>query len=431
MTTGSLLLLSCVFLGIGVFENGGLFSVFALLWMVLGFISLVVAALGYLRKARISVAPPTEFALVSVLLFFLYVRMFMKPGAFVPIIDSFSLAFFFSFSLLIALLCCVFIFIPRAGMFKWIVLGVAVTIALGLRVWLLMVSPEPKIDVFSAATHAMQSFFAIGKSPYMPDGSGIIPFYYPPGNVYLQALSFGIAGDVRAIYIVTEAVFAVLLWHAARRAMGPINAGLLALVFLFQPFSLPVLEMAWTEPPILTFLGLSLFLRARGRRTGAALAYGYAVSLKQYLVFFLVHWFLLERKWNRFAIMLIAVVVTVVPFLVFDPVNMFQNGFLQTLRVGDVRTDSLTFVTLLYMTTGVALPRATSVVIGLAVSAATFIAFRRSPPIPAFLFSAALTTFALFLFGAQAFTNYYYFVSGLVLLLIAWHAGEDQHAASE
>ncbi len=431
MTTGALLLLCSIFLGMGVFENGGLFSVFALLWMTLGFVSLLLAALGYLRKMQIPVAPPSGSMLVCALLFFLYIRMFQLPNAFIDQNSSFALVFYVTYCLLIVLLCCAFFFVPRANTLTWLALAAGFAIALVLRGWLLPASPAPQIDVFSAATYAMQRFFASGKSPYLPDGSGIIPFYYPPSNVYLQALSYGIFHDIRAIYIAAEAAFAVLLWHAARRSTGPVGAGLLALLFLFQPFSITMLEMAWTEPPILAFLALSLFLFARGKRTGAAIAYGYAISLKQYLVFFLVHWFLLEKKRSRCAIMLLAALATVVPFLFFDPGHMIQYGFLQTLRGGDVRTDSLTFVTLLYVTTGVVLPRMASFVIGLIASVATFFAFRRSRPIPAFLFSSALTTFALFLFGAQAFTNYYYLVSGLVLMLIAWHAEEGVCTGAE
>ncbi len=424
MTTGALLLLCSLFLGMGVFENGGLFSVFALLWMTLGFVSILLATLGYLRKIRIPIAPPDELMLVCALLFFLYIRMFQLPNAFLSENSNFALVFYATYCLLIVLLCCAFFFVPRAHALKWVTLGIGLVIALVLRVWLLPASPAPKIDVFSAATYAMQHFFSNGKSPYLPDDSGIIPFYYPPSNVYLQALSYGIFHDIRAIYVACEAVFAGLLWHAGRRSMGSIGAGLLALLFLFQPFSITVLEMGWTEPPILTFLALSLFFFGRGKRTGAAIAYGYAISLKQYLLFFLMHWFLLEKKPKRFAIMLIAAVATVVPFLFFDPGNMIHYGFVQTLTGGDVRTDSLTFVTLLFLTTGVVLPRITSVLIGAVASAATFFAFRKSSPIPAFLFSSALTTFALFLFGAQAFTNYYYIVSGLVLMGIAWQGEE-------
>jgi hypothetical protein len=64
----------------------------------------------------------------------------------------------------------------------------------------------------------------------------------------------------------------------------------------------------------------------------------------------------------------------------------------------------------------------TSFIVGLAVSLGTFFAFRHSPKVPAFLFSSAITTFALFLFGSQAFANYYYVVSGLVLMVMVLHA---------
>ncbi|MEK7218622.1 MAG: hypothetical protein AAB728_04120, partial [Patescibacteria group bacterium] len=45
--------------------------------------------------------------------------------------------------------------------------------------------------------------------------------------------------------------------------------------------------------------------------------------------------------------------------------------------------------------------------------------FRRLPRATAFLSASVLTLFATFLFGTQAFANYYYLVSGLLVLLIA------------
>jgi len=424
MTTGALLLLSTLFLGMGVFEFDGLYSIIALTWMTLSFVALLLAALGYLGKLRIPVEPPAEWMLVLALLFCVYIANFKLPASFVDPAGAFTYAFFRLQTAVAASLVLVFFLVPRSPRtFKYLLLIAAVFVAVILRVWLLSASPTPQIDVFSASTQAAQ-LLAEGTSPYLPHEDGSIAFHYPPLNAYLHALSYWLVDDIRAIYIIAELTFALFLFLAAKRSMDSVRAGLLACLFLFHPRSLFTLDLAWTEPPILAFLGLALFLFARGRRNAAAAAYGLMLSLKQYLVFFLLHWWLLDRSWKRFAILVAATVATVVPFFFIDTSYLIEHGFLQTVLRGGVRSDSLTFVTFLSATAGITLPRMTSVIVGLIFSFWTFRAFRQYPPLPAFLFSSALTTFALFLFGAQAFANYYYVVSGLVLLLIAYHTEE-------
>ena len=421
MTTGALLLLSTLFIGMGIFENGGLFSIFALTWMMLGFTALIVAALGYLQKIRLTISAPSEQMLIGALLFFLYITMFRLPGAFIEEGSDFPQTFFILQTILIVILCCVFFFIPHPpALLKQSALLLSILVAILLRIWILSASPAPQIDVFAAATTAAMKLLR-GVNPYTLNTTGIAAYYYPPTNIYLHTLSYAAVGDTRAIYVLAESVFAACLFLGARRSMGSVNSLLLASLFLFQPRSLNTLELAWTEPPILAFLGLSLFSLQRGWGSATAAAYGLMISLKQYLIFFAFHYFLLEKKWGRFALMIAIGFITTIPFLIWDAGLLINHGFLETLR-GGIRTDSLTFVTLLYQTTGLVLPRMTSFIVGLIASILTFFAFQKSPPVAAFLFASSITTFALFLFGAQAFANYYYIVSGLVLLLIAYHA---------
>ncbi len=50
---------------------------------------------------------------------------------------------------------------------------------------------------------------------------------------------------------------------------------------------------------------------------------------------------------------------------------------------------------------------------------ATFLLLRKLPKPLGYLYAVTVITFAMFLLGSQAFANYYYVVSGLLLFLIA------------
>lgn len=408
----------------GVFEYDGLYSVFALTWMTLGLVSLILAALGYLRIFRLPIEAPAEGMMLLGLLFYLYIATFKMPSDFIDL-GRYTYWFYRVQTFLIATLCITYFFLPRQP--KWLTHGllvIGIVLAIILRIGILGASPSPQIDVYTAGTHAAEAWIEDGKSPYVSDETDIVPLHYPPLNAYLQAVSFMTAGDIRAVYILAEIVFALFLWLIARKTKGDLYGLFVVSLFLFHPRGIYMIDMAWTEPPILAFMGAAVFLQIKGWEKSAAVAYGLMLSLKQYLLFFLVHWFLLSRKWPRLAIMLGAAIVTIIPFLIIDPQNMIQNGFLQTLG-GGVREDSLTFVTFIMNVTGIVLPRVTSLLVGAVVSGITFWAFRRAQPVLGFLFSAAITTFCLFLFGAQAFANYYYVVTGIVLLLLAVHPVEE------
>ena len=56
---------------------------------------------------------------------------------------------------------------------------------------------------------------------------------------------------------------------------------------------------------------------------------------------------------------------------------------------------------------------------GAVIAAALLPPLRKMPPLRGYLFAVTITMFVIFVFGSQAFCNYYYFVSGLLLFLLA------------
>jgi heme/copper-type cytochrome/quinol oxidase subunit 4 len=182
-----------------------------------------------------------------------------------------------------------------------------------------------------------------------------------------------------------------------------------------------VIEQGWTEPFIAGAFGLFLWLRERRRGSLApAAAYGFMLSLKQYLVFFVLHLFMIERRGKALTIAAVTGFLTCLPFLVWDPVSFYTYGVRFQLETA-FRPDGLTIVALFHRLFGLTAGKWLAALVGLGVALYTY---RRFLPLGlvGYLLAVTLTTFSIFLFGSQAFCNYYYLVSVLCLFVFAVHA---------
>jgi len=301
----------------------------------------------------------------------------------------------------------------------------------GLRIGMLQVSPAPVIDVFVEFQESARHLLA-GLNPYVvpvsdvylgtqDHGYRLLGYAYLPANLYLQTVAYALTGDFRYGCIVAEAVVAFALYSVAGPGPGRRVAMLAVLLFLFHPRGLFVIEQGWTEPFIAG--GFALFLWLRERRPaslGPAAAYGYMLSLKQYLVYFVLHLFMIERRGKALAVATGAVLLTCLPFLVWDPSSFYTYAVKFQLET-PFRPDGLTIVSLLHRLFGFTAGKWLAGLVGFAVALYTY---RRLLPLGllGYLFAVTLTTFSIFLFGSQAFCNYYYLVSVLCLFLIAVHA---------
>jgi hypothetical protein len=306
-----------------------------------------------------------------------------------------------------------------------------------LRIWMLRVSPAPVIDVFVEFQESARHLLA-GLNPYTVPvsdvyrgtqdyGYRLLGYAYLPANLYLQTLAYSLAGDFRYACIAAEAIVAFALYRVA--GPGRRVAMLAVLLFLFHPRGLLVIEQGWTEPFIAGAFALFLWLRARRPESlGAAAAYGYMLSLKQYLVYFVLHLFMIERRGKALAVAAATGLVTLVPFLVWDPSSFFTYAVKFQLET-PFRPDGLTVVSLLYRLFGFTAGKWLAGLVGLGVALYTYRRFLRLGLV-GYLLAVTLTTFSIFLFGSQAFCNYYYLVSVLCVFLIAACARPSEPARS-
>jgi hypothetical protein len=324
-------------------------------------------------------------------------------------------------------------FLRRAPAFRSCraVFFVAVVAGFGLRLAMLAVSPSPRIDVFVQFQESAQRLLA-GLNPYTVPFSDVYQgtrdygyhtsgYAYPPANLLLQTVAYGLAGDIRYGCIAAEVVVAIALYRVARPTPGRLAPMLVVLLFLFHPRGLYVIEQGWTEPFIAGTFALFLWLRDRKPESAwPAAAYGYMLSLKQYLVYFVLHLFMIERRPKALAAAAATGFLTLVPFLVWNPVSLYTNGVMFQLET-PFRPDGLTVVTLLYRLFGFTAGKWLAALVGLGVGGYTYWRFR-GLGLVGYLLAVTLTTFAIFLFGSQAFCNYYYLVSVLCLCVLAVHA---------
>lgn len=334
----------------------------------------------------------------------------------------------------------------RRRQVAWVVLLIGLHVFLAR--WLLVHSPNPRIDVFTfekdsvAALISGRSPYAITfHDPYLPFESarfygaglsvgGRLQFGFPyfPLTLMLIAPAEIIARDPRWSMLVATELAALCMVFIGRRRFGLLGAVLL----LFLPRGLFVLEQAWTEPLMVALFAVTVLVAVRAPRW-LWLPLGLFVASKQYA--FLAAPFallLLPRPlrwrdvWSLAAKSAAVAIVTTLPFLLWNP-----DGFIRsvvTLQFHQpFREESLSFMAWLWASHHLLMPEWISFAAAALVLA---LALWRAPRTPfGFALSSATLFFVFFALNKQAFANYYYLVTGLLCVAIAASESKYRGAA--
>ena len=301
------------------------------------------------------------------------------------------------------------------------------TLLCGIGMLLLMpvVSPKPHIDVHYMMQTVSERFLD-GYNPYVTrfsdlyEGTGsskpLTTFTYPPGNLLLLLPFFALFGDVRFGLVAALLLWLWTVWKFSRDETS--WAQVLLLLGVLHPRIQFVLEQGWIDPLILGALSLALLLHEADKAKCSAVLYGVFLGLKQYLVFFLPHYWLLERNPKKWLLAGLGGIALFLPFFLWNAEATLQNGILFHLE-DTFRGDSLTLVSALHPFTHWEPSRGWSLLVGAVFCALTLWTCRRLSHMQGFLLASTVTTFAVFFLGSQAFGNYYFLVSGLQLLLLS------------
>lgn len=316
--------------------------------------------------------------------------------------------------------------------------AVLVALSLAARLYTLVASPSPVIDVWSTMQDGADAL-ARGANPYAVsmsnpyhDGNVIDYYGYPPLVLLVTAPFRWVCGDVRVALIAAEGIGAMLLFRlaaegGARRSFAELAACLL----LFHPRALHVLERSWTEPiSAALFLGMLLALRRRSLPGTAVLVALFLVS-KQYLLLgapvALLGLVVLAgtpgRALAALGVALATGALAVLPVALWDLQAFVDDVVWFHVRRVPISPGSLSLSSLALRTWGVRLPALVSGVFAAGALALGLLVARRElasrGSLAAAVASATAVTFVVALpFQKQAFCNYYHLAGTMLLAAV-------------
>jgi hypothetical protein len=327
------------------------------------------------------------------------------------------------------------------GRERWVtmVFWGAVGLLILARLLTLLASPSPYIDVFTLTNQA-SGFLLGGHNPYTQTYTDLYNglYDYPPGPnywpaYYLWSAVFRAAGDIRLGAVVADGVVAVCL----PRVLASLNIDKAlgrwaVLAWLAFPVSLYVLEQAWIEPVLAMLMLLVLWAFTSKRWLVAGVLLGIAAAFKQYMP--LVTLFTLIVAWrntgrqNILQTVLWAggtFAVIMLPFIVAAPQAFFDQT-LTTYFTRAPRLDGLSVPAWLANEYGLMVNTVLMLLLYVAaVGVGGWVVWRRPTP-QGWAVALVVALGGLFIFGRQAFCNYYFLLS--FILLLAGSTGATQRA---
>lgn len=312
-----------------------------------------------------------------------------------------------------------------------------------LGVWLLKASPAPMIDVWYWH-RAGYDALAAGTNPYaifMPNIYGhtqwfapgladntkvFVGYPYPPVTMLLGWTGHLLKQDYRYWNLVAQILAAAFIAFSRPGRM----ATLAAIIFLFTPRGLFVLEQGWTEATSAMAIAGCVCCAVRWPKA-LPWVFGIMLGVKQYFVFALPLLPLLlgtkdPKVLFRFLLKaaIIPAIITV-PFMLWGP-GAFFNSVVAFQAKQPFRADALSVMAFLVSKGGPMLPL--NISFGLAAGAAGLALWRSNKSPAAFSAALALTLLFFFFFAKQAFTNYYYLI--IACLCAAAGAGLSDSSAT-
>jgi hypothetical protein len=245
--------------------------------------------------------------------------------------------------------------------------------------------------------------------------------YLPLG--FLFAIPGHLLGDVRYSQLIAMLVTAVVLRRLASDRVGRAAA----VLGVASVSTVPVLNLAWTEPTLVALLACLVLALERRRLALVAVLLGLFLASKQYVVIAIpVFW--LIRQWLTRRVMLIGVglaVAVTLPFFLVDP-PAFWKAIVEYQLIQPFRADSTSLLVSSVNSFGWPPPWTYGLLpfVGGGVTAVALAL--RAPRTPAaFAAAVGLTLLVTILLSKQAFMNYYFLVSGAFLIAaVAWPTNE-------
>lgn len=320
------------------------------------------------------------------------------------------------------------------------VLQIAFCVAsVAAHILVLKTSPNPTIDAYSTTTRAVD-FALAGVNPYAqtyPDiyqgRMGYSPtFGYWPGLLYWLIPFRYLGGDIRFGYVAALVGIVLLIYSWGRRHNLPlIHTGGFAVLWLSFPVTLFVLEQSWIDV-LLCFQILAFFYLIDAKKwLGAGCVLGWCAATKQYGVIVALLAcaapFLWRQKKEGLALSLSTVGsfgIFFLPSALYDW-PAFHASTIQALAQMQMRADSFSLPALFLNSFGIQLEGMVTLIAAMAGLIFALLYLRKKSGEQG-LTRALVIFFAItFLFGKQAFCNYYYFLAFLILTQLMVDLGRE------
>jgi len=310
------------------------------------------------------------------------------------------------------ILICLVVSILTNNLKKYFYIFLSVYAILGL--FMIISSPEPKIDVFFMLKEGALNFVN-GKNPYnmiftkIP--GGIYNSYaYFPGMIIVTSPIVLIFNDPRYLILFCQLGTSLLFYKG-------LNSISISIIFLFNPLGLFILEQSWTDAIIFFFVSLFVYLILKKRFLFSALIFGFALSLKQYVILFIpMFWFFIRGRYKYLFTAFLIAALLVFPFIIWD-FQKFYYGAVGIQTSLPFRRDGLTIISLFYNEFSLNIPFPFLPIVWFTILIAVYYKINSSNyyiiAIKTFIF-----IFLFFFINKWAFANYYYLLSSMFLFSI-------------
>ena len=285
-------------------------------------------------------------------------------------------------------------------------------------------SPEPIIDVWLYQQKAVDYFVNLQnpyefKFPHLYGDSigSTYGFPYWPVVLYLGSIGKVLFGDIRFSFSIIS-VFMIIYWVLKRRS----NLILLWLLFPVQFF---VLEQAWTEGLVIPLVFFHLEMLRREKWLLSSVMLGIICAAKQTMaIYFIFHLIFLFTQLSTKDFLKNVIITGAISLCLFSPFLMWNFEAFITETVFDVlslkaRDDSLSWSSYLLKFYGNPInSKVFLAMVIVSLSASAVLLYKRRT-LRDFICANIVTYMVVFLFGKQAFCNYYFYIVFLLFYLIS------------
>jgi hypothetical protein len=303
-------------------------------------------------------------------------------------------------------------------------------------------APHPQIDVFTwtqtsvqALLHRTNPYRVVAPDVYLgryDPGYTVSVYPYMPATLLAYAPWVSVLGDFRFALAACLALTIALIHHIGRRLrVTPQLTSAAALAIVLHPSSPRMVESGWTEPLLVFGAALFVYFALKNPKgIGQAATFLLLPALKQYVVAPTVLYLIRGRQFVRPRVFIAAAAIgaaTVLPFLIWNWQATLAGMVFQMEAPTVPRLGSTSLVALMATTSGVYPGRWLSAAVQLIVGGIAWWRLK-DRGLSGLMLASALSLYATFLVGWQAFVNYYYFVGALLILAAIVRANTEATA---